>query len=72
MSDPTEKQKELIAIISGIIKSWGRTNDISSPTLRSDIKEEINKIEYLSDRDKQKLYDEIRHILGTIKYRIIQ
>jgi hypothetical protein len=66
----TENQEDLIETISDIIGTWKNSNDLSSPTVRSDIKEEINKKDYLQQRDKQKLYNEIRHILGTIKYRV--
>jgi len=67
---PTINQKDLIEIVSSIIDGWRNTNDISSPTIQSDIKEELSKIDYLTTQDKKKLTNEIQSILNTIKYRV--
>lgn len=38
---PTEIQIKAIDTIVSIVKSWKNTNDINSPTLNSDIQEEM-------------------------------
>lgn len=52
---PTDKQIKIIDCIISIVKSWKNTNDISSPTLQSDISEEINS-ELLEDLSECRLF----------------
>ena len=48
----TDKQKELCEFIRSQASFWTNTNDIDSPTHISDIEEEINNIEWLSEYSK--------------------
>ncbi len=60
---PTTKvQLDMISMISSIILSWRNTNDISSPTIGSDIYQELSKIEI--DHELKRSY--IREVESTI------
>ena len=45
MLPATKLQKELMSYIANIILSWRETNDMSSPTMQSDIMEELRKVQ---------------------------
>lgn len=61
---PTQKQIELIKTVRGIVSSWASTNDLSSPTHHSDIKEELDKF---SDEDNE-FYDNHNMVLDITEY----
>lgn len=45
----TAEQKELIRVLTSIIDSWASSNDLSSPTLHSDMSEELSLYDYPTD-----------------------
>lgn len=66
---PTEFQTKIANIISGTIKHWGSTNDISSPSHFSLIDDDVNSLE-ISESDKvwvQKYLEELYYIIRANK-----
>lgn len=63
----SQKQKELCAFIMSQASFWSNTNDIDSPTHISDIEEEINNIEWLSDYDRIDLMDKVQDLYFFIR-----
>lgn len=66
---PTEIQIKTIDTIVSIVKSWKNTNDINSPTLSSDIQEEIyaNLGEDMGYEDMDELTSVLEDLLWLIK-----
>lgn len=67
---PNEIQKKLVESISGIVSSWGTTNDINSPTHGSDMTEELDKFyldDDLSKEEIKEISDNLSDILNKIK-----
>jgi hypothetical protein len=63
----SQKQKELCSFIMSQASFWSNTNDIDSPTHISDIEEEINNIEWLSDYDRIDLMDKVQDLYFFIR-----
>lgn len=65
---PTEIQIKTIDTIVSIVKSWKNTNDINSPTLISDIQEEMYS--NLSDDMSYEEMDELSSVLEDLLWLI--
>jgi hypothetical protein len=63
----SQKQKELCSFIMSQASFWSNTNDIDSPTHISDIEEEINNIEWLSDYERIDLMDKVQDLYFFIR-----
>lgn len=63
----SQKQKELCEFIRSQASFWINTNDIDSPTHISDIEEEINNIEWLSDYERIDLMDKVQDLYFFIR-----
>lgn len=61
----TTKQKNVIREVAGIVSSWRNSNDISSPTMYSDIWEELSRVGMEHDIPESQLED-IEKILGKL------
>lgn len=62
------KQKEIILLISSVIKKWFESNDINSQTLYTLIDLEIDRMEYyLEDDEIEYLNTKLTELLDFIK-----
>lgn len=64
----TKKQKEVIRVTAGIVNLWLNSNDISSPTMRSDIWEELWKLDGVSELDLYEIEAILNRLLTVIQY----
>lgn len=66
---PSEKQIRIINKILFIIGSWRNSNDINSPTVNSDIYEELDIIpeEELNEMNKIFISDKLLELLNKIR-----
>ena len=66
---PTERQIKAIDTIVSIVKSWKNTNDFYSPTLDSDIHEELFGLwcDDISSEDIDNLSTELEDLFMRIK-----
>ena len=63
----SNSQKEAIGICKRLLSYWENSNDITSPTLESDIEEEISNSN-LSEQDQ----DELDYIMRILLDQIIK
>ena len=64
---PNDNQLEVIEFLMTQLKYWKGTNDISSPTHRGDITEEVIKLDNITSEERAKLDIETGSLLRLIQ-----
>lgn len=67
MNKLTDKQKQTVQVLINELKSWKQSNDITSPTVKNDIRDFIRTLE-LNKNDEEKLIKYMKFILSVIKH----